>query len=133
MTNRLRTELEEEEAEQQLVVEEKPAKELSDNYLFKQVSSKITAEAATRAVPFVLFLALLGMIYIANRNFAEKNIRDIDKISKQVNELNWEYKSVKARLAFKSTLSQVNKMVDTMGLKQPITPPEVLTDGEGQK
>jgi len=133
MTNRLRTEVEEEEEQQQLVVEEKPAKELSDNYLFKQLGNKITADAATRALPFILFLALLGMFYIANRNFAEKNIRDIDKIGKQVNELNWEYKSVKARLAFKSTLSQVNKMVDTMGLRQPTTPPQVITDGEGQK
>src|ERR1700733_15516921 len=100
MTNRLRTPVEEEEAEEQLIVEEKPVKEITDKYLFKQLSSRFTAEKATRALPFLLFIALLGMIYIANRNFAEKNIRDIDKIGRQVNELSWQYKSVKARLAF---------------------------------
>jgi hypothetical protein len=130
MTNRLRTQVEEEDDEQQLIVEEKPVKEIADNYLFKYFNKKFTAEAATRALPFLLFMALLGMIYIANRNFAEKNIRDIDKIGKEVNELSWQYKSVKARLAFKSTLTEVIKKVDTLGLKQPLTPPQVLTAEE---
>jgi hypothetical protein len=132
MTNRLRTQIEEDETEQQLIVEEKPAREIADNYLFKYVGSKFTAESATRALPFLLFLALLGMIYIANRNFAEKNIRDIDKIGKQVNELSWEYKSVKARLAFKSTLTEVLNKVkkDSLGLQQPVAPPQVLTAEE---
>ena len=130
MTNRLRTLGEEDDDEQQLIVEEKPVKEIADNYLFKYFNKKFTAEAATRALPFLLFIALLGMIYIANRNFAEKNIRDIDKIGRQVNELSWQYKSVKARLAFKSTLTEVIKKVDTLGLKQPGTPPQVLTAEE---
>jgi len=130
MTNRLRTPIEEEDVEQQLIVEEKPAKEIADNYLFKYFNKKFTAEAATRALPFLLFMALLGMFYIANRNFAEKNIRDIDKIGKQVNELSWQYKSAKARLAFKSTLTEVIKKVDTLGLKQPVVPPQVLTAEE---
>jgi len=130
MTNRLRTPIEEDEEEQQLIVEEKPVKEIADNYLFKYFNKKFTAEAATRALPFILFIALLGMIYIANRNFAERNIRDIDKVGKQVNELSWQYKSAKARLAFKSTLTEVVKKVDTLGLKQPVTPPQVLTAEE---
>jgi hypothetical protein len=130
MTNRLRTPIEEEEEEQQLIVEEKPVKEIADNYLLKYFNKKFTAEAATRALPFVLFIAMLGMIYIANRNFAERNIRDIDKVGKQVNELSWQYKSAKARLAFKSTLTEVIKKVDTLGLKQPVTPPQVLTAEE---
>jgi hypothetical protein len=130
MTNRLRTPVEEEEVEHQLIVEEKPVKEIADNYLFKYFNKKFTAEAATRALPFLLFMALLGMFYIANRNFAEKNIRDIDKIGKQVNELSWQYKSAKARLAFKSTLTEVIKKVDTLGLKQPVVPPQVLTAEE---
>ena len=34
---------------------------------------------ATGALPFVLFLVLLGMLYIGNMHMAEKSIRDIDK------------------------------------------------------
>jgi hypothetical protein len=134
MTNRLRAQIEEEEEEQNLVVEEKPVTDIPDNYLFKYLTNKFSAEAATRALPFILFMALLGMIYIANRNLAERNVRDIDKIGKQVNELSWEYKSVKAKFAFKSTVNEVAKKVaaDTLGLRQPEQPPQVLDAEEVQ-
>ena len=134
MTNRLRTQIEEEEAEKKLVVEEKPEKEFSDSFL-TQLFTKgfITAERATKALPFVLFLSLLGMIYIANRHLAEKNIRDIDKITKEVKELSWEYKTAKADLAFKSTLTQVAKRADTLGIKESMQPPQKIVADEEVK
>jgi hypothetical protein len=126
MTNRLRTEIPEEEAEKELIVEEKPAKEISENALWQLFSKRFNAEKATSALPFVLFLALLGMIYIGNMHLAEKNIRDIDKLSKEVKELTWDYKTAKAELAFKSTLTEVAKRVDTLGIKESIEPPQRL-------
>lgn len=133
MTNRLRVPIEEEEEEQKLVVEEKQVKEIPDNYLVQFLSKRIfNADAASSALPFVLFLALLGMIYIANRNVAEKNIRDIDKITKEVKELSSDYKTTKAELAFKSTLSEVAKRADTLGLKESLQPPHKLNAEEVQ-
>jgi hypothetical protein len=133
MTNRLRTPIEEEEVEKKLIVEEKQVKEIPDNYLTNFLSKRIfNSEAASNALPFVLFLALLGMIYIANRNVAEKNIRDIDKITKEVKELSWDYKTTKAELAFKSTLSEVAKRADTLGLKESVQPPHILDAEEVQ-
>ena len=134
MTNKLRTQVEEkEEDEKKLIVEEKQVKEIPDNYLTQFLSKRIfNAEAASSALPFVLFLALLGMIYIANRNVAEKNIRDIDKITKEVKELSWDYKTTKAELAFKSTLSEVAKRADTLGLKESVQPPHKLNAEELQ-
>ncbi len=132
MTNRLRTQIEE-EAEIE-VVEEKPAKkEIPDNF-FMQLFKKgvVSAETATQALPFILFLAMLGMIYIANRNLAENNIRDIDKIGKQVKELSYDFKTTKAELAFKSTLTEVAKRADTLGIKESLQPPQKITDGEVQ-
>ncbi len=128
MTNRLRSQIEEEEAEKKLIVEEKPVKEIPDNF-FLQFFTKayLMPRAATRALPFVLFLALLGMIYIGNRHLAEKNIRDIDKISKQVKELSWDYKTTKAELAYKSTLTEVAKRADTLGIKESLQPPQKVT------
>ena len=130
MTNRLRTEIEEEEIEQELIVEEKPvAKEIPDNF-FTQFLSKgfVTAEEATRALPFVLYVAFLCMVYIANRHLAEKNIRDIDKISKEVKELSWDYKVAKADLAYKSTLGEVAKRADTLGVRESIQPPQKIVE-----
>jgi hypothetical protein len=132
MTNKLRTQIEEEEVEKKLIVEEKKRDaDFPDNF-FTQFISKgiINAETATRALPFVLFLALLGMIYIANRHLAEKNIRDIDKITKEVKELSWDYKTAKADLAYKSTLTQVAKRADTLGVKESMQPPQKITAEE---
>jgi hypothetical protein len=126
MTNRLRSYTDEEELEERAVAEEKPEKEFPDNFLTQFFTRLFDAEAATRALPFILFLALLGMIYIGNRHLAEKNIRDIDKIGKEVKELSWDYKITKADLAFKSTLSEVAKRADSLGLKESTVPPQKL-------
>ena len=132
MTNRLRSQIEEEEeAEKMLVVEEKPYKEIPDNFLTQFFTKGfVNSDTATRALPFVLFVALLGMIYIANRHLAERNIRDIDKIGKQVKELSWDYKTTKAELAYKSTLTEVAKRADTLGIKESVEPPQKITAEE---
>jgi hypothetical protein len=128
MTNRLRSEIEKEELESELIVEEKPVKEVPENFLTKFLANGIiTTDDATRALPFVLYLALLGMIYIANRHLAERNIRDIDKLTKEVRELNWEYKITQADLAYKSTLSEVAKRADTLGIKESLQPAQKIT------
>jgi len=128
MTNRLRTQIEEEElAEKKLIVEEKSVKEFPDNFVLQFFKNLLNAERATSALPFVLFLAFLGMIYIANRHLAEKNIRDIDKISKEVKELTWDYKTTKAELAYKSILTEVAKRADTLGIKESLQPPQKIT------
>ena len=129
MTNRLRTEIQEEEVEPQLIVEEKTVKEIPDNFLTQFLSKGfVTAEEATRALPFVLYVAFLCMMYIANRHLAEKNIRDIDKISKEVKELGWDYKVTKADLAYKSTLTEVAKRVDTLGVRESIQPAQKIVE-----
>jgi hypothetical protein len=129
MTNRLRTEIQEEEAEKQLIVEEKnPQREIPDNF-FTQFLNKgfVTTEEATNALPFVLYVAFLCMLYIANRHLAEKTLRDIDKTSKEVKELTWDYKSAKAELAYKSTLTRVAASTDTLGIHASIEPPQKIT------
>ena len=130
MTNRLRTELEEAEqqsADKELIVEEIPVKEIPDNYVTLFFKSIFNSEQATKVLPFILFIVALGMLYIANRHLAEKNIRDIDKISKQVKELSYDYKSNKAELAFRSTLTEVSKRADTLGIKESGQPPVKIT------
>jgi hypothetical protein len=86
----------------------------------------VSKEAATDALPYLCFLALLGMIYIANSHFAVNNVRRIDKLNKEVKELRWEYKSLKADLMFKSKLTEVAKKVDTLGIKELIEPPKKI-------
>lgn len=133
--NRLKAEiLEEEEPEMELIVEEKPpVGKIPDNF-FTLLLQKgvVSTEAATQMLPFIFFIAFLAMIYIANRHMAENNIRDIDKLSKQVKELSWDYKTTKAELAYKSTLTELEKKTDTLGLKISVEPPQkiVVTEDE---
>ena len=114
--------------EEPIVAEKKQVKEIPDNF-FTQLFTKgiISTDTATKALPFILYLAFLGMLYIANMHLAEKNIRLIDKLGKEVKELNWDYKTTKAELAFKSTLSEVEKRADTLGIKASVQPPQKLT------
>ena len=126
MSNRLKSEIEAErklaepkEAEQQ----EKPveAPNLFTVWMSKKAFSK---EAATDALPFLLFLSFLGMIYIGNRHNAENNIRKIDGLSKEVKELSWDFKTLKADLMFQSRQTEVIKKVDSLlGLKVSVKPP----------
>ncbi len=125
MTNRLRTEIEEEKEVTPVVKTAK--KEIPDNFWMKFFTTGfITTEEATRALPFVLYIAFLGMIYIGNRHLAEKNIRKIDKLNKEVKELNWAYKVAKADMAFKSTLNEVAQRTDTLGIKESLAPPQKI-------
>jgi hypothetical protein len=131
MSNRLRTEIQEEEAEKELLVEERPVPENPENFVTNLLSKGIVStDAVTRALPFVFYLALLGMIYIGNRHVAENNIRNIDKVSKEVKELSWDFKTTKADMAYKSTLTEVAKRVDTLGIMETVEPPQKLTDVE---
>jgi len=131
MSNRLRAEIQEEEAEKKLLVEEMPVPESPENFVTNLLSKDfISTDAVTRALPFVFYLALLCMIYIANRQVAENNIRNIDKVSKEVRELGWDFKTTKAEMAYRSTLTEVAKRVDTLGISEPVEPPQKLTDVE---
>jgi len=139
MTNRLRTEIQEEEAElaAEKAAEEsvKVKKDVPENFLTQLFSKElVSTEKATSALPFVLFLAMLGMVYIWNMHQAENNIRDIDKLGKEVKELSALYKSAKAELAYKSTLSQVSAQADSLiGLKEPVEPPHKITVKEDEQ
>ena len=86
----------------------------------------ISKETATNMLPFILFLGFVGMLYIANSHLAVRNIRKIDRLNKEVKELSWEYKSLKADLMFRSKMTEVAKKVDTLGLKELIEPPRKL-------
>ncbi len=126
MTNRLKSEIEEERQ----LTESQPIKEKvkpveTQNALSYWLSKRaFSKEAATDALPFLVFLAFLGMIYIGNRHTAENNIRKIDGLNKEVKELSWDFKTLKADLMFKSRQTEVIKKVDSLlGLKVSVQPP----------
>lgn len=126
MTNRLKSEIEEERKLAEPKKAEQKEKSIQTPSFFSVWLSKkaLSKETATDALPFLLFLSLLGMIYIGNRHNAENNIRKIDGLSKEVKELSWDFKTTKADLMFRSRQTEVIKKVDSLlGLKVSVEPP----------
>ncbi|HNP20540.1 MAG TPA: FtsL-like putative cell division protein [Panacibacter sp.] len=74
-------------------------------------------------LPFILFLALLAVLYIANGHWADNTIRDINKTAKEVKDLQYEYKSLKSEEMFKSRESQITEAAAPLGLKIPVDKP----------
>lgn len=92
----------------------------------KEWRLRINYRALVQNMPFIGFLSLLALIYIANSHLAEKKIRRINKLGKEIKELKWEYINVKSELMFQSKMSEVSKSVEPLGLKQLSSPPQKI-------
>ncbi len=85
-------------------------------------------QSIVRQIPFFLFLALLAVVYIYNGHNADKLSRDIVKTTKELEELQYEYKTVKGEVLFRSKQSELVKAVEPLQLKELTQSPVVLTD-----
>jgi len=85
-------------------------------------------QSIVKQVPFFLFLALLAVVYIYNGHYADNTIRSINRVTKEVRELEYEYKSVKGEVMFRSKPSELVKAVEPLGLKELVQSPVVLKD-----
>ena len=83
-------------------------------------------QSVARQIPFFLFLTLLAVVYIYNGHLADKTIRNISRTTKEVRELQHEYKTVKSEVMFRSKQSELVKAVEPLGLKELIESPMVL-------
>ena len=79
-----------------------------------------------RNVSFFLFLAVLAVIYIYNGHYADKTARNINRVSKELKELQYEYKTLKSEVMFRSKQSELAKAVEPFGLKELVFPPMQL-------
>ena len=79
-------------------------------------------------IPFYLFVATLAIIYIANGHYADKTIRKINTTAKHLKEMEYEYKTIKRDVIFRSKESELAKAVEPLGLKELLIPPVRLTD-----
>jgi hypothetical protein len=79
---------------------------------------------------FLLFLALLAVVYIANGHWADKTIREINISQKQVKDMEYEYKNLKSLEMYRSRESQVVQAAASLGLKPATEPPVKLEVGK---
>ena len=103
-----------------------------ENSEFKKFSLKdlidgsiLTRKSIVKQIPYILFLSLLAGVYIGNRYHAEKIIRDLDKLQREVMDLRAESITSASDLMYISKQSEVAKLVKEshLNLKESVTPP----------
>jgi hypothetical protein len=84
-------------------------------------------------IPYFLFLAVLAVIYIYNGHNADKTVRQMTRVNRELKELQYEYKTMKSEVMFRSKQSELAKAVEPFGLKELMSPPIVLADSLSPK
>lgn len=87
-----------------------------------------TKKHLRKQLPFLLFLYVLLLLYIANSYHAESVVRHSDLLLKEVKDLRSAQISAKSELMFVSKQSQValNPVIQARGLKEAIKPPKKI-------
>lgn len=94
----------------------------------KEKKIRINYQLIVKNLPFFLFLCVLAVIYIYNGHYSDKLIKSISKTNKELRELQFEYKTMKSEVMFRSKQTELAKAVEPLGLKELVTPPVVLKD-----
>lgn len=79
-----------------------------------------------RAMPFILFITVMIIGYIANSYYAERIVRDINKTKNELKEKKAEHISVQSALISDSKQSSVAKSVENMEIKESTNPPHLI-------
>lgn len=88
----------------------------------------VSYQWVVKNVPYFLFLSLLAIIYIYNGHFADKTIRNTNRVVKEIKDLKYEFKTLKSEVMFRSKESEMLEAVTPMGLKPLVAPPMILKD-----
>ena len=68
-------------------------------------------------IPFFLFLSVLTVLYIANGHRADKIIRRMNSTTSELKDLQYEYKTLKSEVMFRTQEVQIVKASQPLGLK----------------
>jgi Bacteriodetes cell division protein (FtsL-like) len=131
--NRLVADIEEEEKEQIPVPEmeepatvRKSATKMKKGFLSVISGGFLADEKAVSSLPFVFYIAFLGMLYIANGYFAHNRLKDLDSLDNSITELRTQYIIAEDKLMYLSKESELSKATDNMGLKESVIPPDKI-------
>lgn len=87
---------------------------------------------ADKYLRFVIFLVVIGLVYIWNAHMAEKQVRKKDDLNREIRELKSEYTTLNADMSFGTRQSEIAEIVDTLGLSILVDAPYALTDKNEQ-
>jgi hypothetical protein len=74
-------------------------------------------------IPYILFTAAMGIFYIGNIHYADKTVRNLDKLKLEVDDLRAEFITLRASFEYEGKQSEVARKVAPMGLYESAEPP----------
>jgi len=74
-------------------------------------------------LPFLFFLAVVAIIYIANTYYAERTFKEIEQTKSELKELRYQYINTKSTLMYQSQEGVIGKEGARLGLKETLVPP----------
>lgn len=77
------------------------------NSLYRLLGTKMIY----KNLPFLYFLCGLGVIYIGNVHFAERNIRKVQVLQTELREEKWRYMTIESDLMYQSTPTMIERSV----------------------
>lgn len=83
-------------------------------------------------VPYILYVSAIGIFYIGNSHYAEKNIRKVDSIQQEVEDLRADFTTLKADYMFASKQSEVASKVEKIGVYESSKPPFKIVIKKGE-
>jgi hypothetical protein len=110
----------------------------SGGSLFSGIEKRLRLESyfeegfPVQNLPKILFVILLGLLYISNTHYTEKTVRKINAIQTEVEDLRADYTTLKAALMFASKQSEVARKVKSIGLTESLRPPYKIEVEEGE-
>ena len=90
--------------------------------------SLLTRDSVINQLPFILFIVVIGIIYIGNRYHAEKVIRETSAIQTELKDLRSEAITASSELMYISKQSEVIKLIKEkkLDLIESSEPPKVI-------
>ena len=83
---------------------------------------EILKSGTFKFLPFLIYIASIAFLYIANNYLAENKVREINKLRKEIKELRYEYITSKSKLMNLSKQSQIAKKLSNQGVKESTDP-----------
>jgi len=112
----------------EIPAQEKPTPKKKKNTPLKSIiqGTILTREKVVKQLPFLIYMVLIAVLYIANSYNADKVIIESTRIKKENEEYRYAYISLHSKLMNVSRQSELARKLVTTGLKELRVPPRKI-------
>ena len=113
------------ENEQQIPETMTPAQRVRNDW--QALVDKLSYKAIVSSMPFLVFLAVLCIIYISNSHRANEMQRELNVRNNELKEMRWKYLDSKSQLMYVKTETQIINSAKHVGLQPSLLPAYKIT------